>query len=219
MSRPTSEADIVFNRANVALAKSQRLIASWLPPPTPDELARARSEEDLEREDRDTFAPVPQQLGLGAPLPKEFVEGDSNRRELSSNDKLRRKLLGKRSLNPQLKPGGLQNSVGAHRPVTKAANTDPVRRDDDDDDDDDDEEAGRSSLGKSKRRKVETDLGGTEEPDDIARSGKIALDGFAAHDKKLSKPTNYLDQLLAEKSSKKKKKHKKNKAPEVSAVS
>ena len=27
-----SQADIIFNRTNVALARSQRLIASWLPP-------------------------------------------------------------------------------------------------------------------------------------------------------------------------------------------
>ena len=56
----TSEADIIFNRASVALAKSQRLIASWLPPPTSSELANAKSEEEIEREEQEIFTPVPE---------------------------------------------------------------------------------------------------------------------------------------------------------------
>lgn len=59
-ARGPSEAEIIFNKANVALARSQRLIASWLPPRTAEEVANAKSEEDLEREDREMFAPVPE---------------------------------------------------------------------------------------------------------------------------------------------------------------
>lgn len=55
-----SEADIIFSRASVALAKSQRLIASWLPPPTPSELAAAKSEEEIEREEREMFTAAPE---------------------------------------------------------------------------------------------------------------------------------------------------------------
>jgi hypothetical protein len=55
-----SEADIIFNRANVALAKNQRLVASWLPPPTTDELAGAKSQEELDKEEAEMFAPVPE---------------------------------------------------------------------------------------------------------------------------------------------------------------
>ena len=55
-----SEADIIFNRASVALAKSQRLIASWLPPKTPEELANIKSEEELENEEKEIFTPVPE---------------------------------------------------------------------------------------------------------------------------------------------------------------
>lgn len=60
MPKPPSEADIIFNRAAVALAKSQRLIASWLPPPTASELANAKTEEELEREEQEIFTPVPE---------------------------------------------------------------------------------------------------------------------------------------------------------------
>jgi hypothetical protein len=59
-AREPSEADVIFNKASVALARSQRLIASWLPPRTAQELANVKSEEDLEREDREIFAPVPE---------------------------------------------------------------------------------------------------------------------------------------------------------------
>jgi hypothetical protein len=57
-----SEADIVFNRANVALATHQRLVASWLPPRSDAELANAKSQEQLEREEEEMFAPVPELL-------------------------------------------------------------------------------------------------------------------------------------------------------------
>jgi Protein of unknown function (DUF3245) len=60
VSRDLSEADIVFNRASLALARSQRLIASWLPPKTPRELAARKSEEELDREESEGFSPVPE---------------------------------------------------------------------------------------------------------------------------------------------------------------
>lgn len=56
----TSEADIIFNRASVALARSQRLIASWLPPQNPSELANAKSREEVEREEQEIFKPEPE---------------------------------------------------------------------------------------------------------------------------------------------------------------
>lgn len=54
-----SEADLVFNRANVALARSQRLIASWLPE-GPDKLASDKSEEQLRQEEDEVFTPIPE---------------------------------------------------------------------------------------------------------------------------------------------------------------
>lgn len=60
MPTNTTEADIIFNKASVALARSQRLIASWLPPRTAEELANAKSEEEIEREEQEMFSPVPE---------------------------------------------------------------------------------------------------------------------------------------------------------------
>ena len=55
-----AESDIILNRANVALARSQRLVASWLPAQSPDEPGNSKSEEDLQKEEDKIFTPVPE---------------------------------------------------------------------------------------------------------------------------------------------------------------
>lgn len=60
MAPQPSEADIILNRANVALAKSQRLLASWLPPRPEEEFESAKTAEEIEKEDREIFTAVPE---------------------------------------------------------------------------------------------------------------------------------------------------------------
>jgi hypothetical protein len=60
MSLSKTESDVILNRANVALARSQRLVASWLPAQTEDELANVKSEEELQREEDEIFTAVPE---------------------------------------------------------------------------------------------------------------------------------------------------------------
>lgn len=60
MSISKTETDIILNKANVALARSQRLVASWLPPPTDEEKARVKTEEELQREEDEIFTAVPE---------------------------------------------------------------------------------------------------------------------------------------------------------------
>lgn len=60
MTTKPSEADIIFNRANVALAKSQRLVASWLPTRTDAESKNAKTDEQIEKEEQEMFTPVPE---------------------------------------------------------------------------------------------------------------------------------------------------------------
>lgn len=55
-----SEAEIIFNRASLALAKHKQLVASWLPPLSPTELANQKSQAELEKEEEEMFAPVPE---------------------------------------------------------------------------------------------------------------------------------------------------------------
>ena len=54
-----SEADIVFNRANLALARHKKLVASWLPP-LPNEQANQKSADELDKDEEEMFAPVPE---------------------------------------------------------------------------------------------------------------------------------------------------------------
>jgi Protein of unknown function (DUF3245) len=63
-SKEPSEADIISNRINVRHADKLRLIASWLPAPTSEELSSAKTQEELEHEEREMFAPVPELLVL-----------------------------------------------------------------------------------------------------------------------------------------------------------
>ena len=60
MSPEPSEADIIFNRANVALAKAQRLVASWLPLRTEAELQNAKTTEEIDKDEEAMFTPVPE---------------------------------------------------------------------------------------------------------------------------------------------------------------
>ncbi|BCR87068.1 DUF3245 domain-containing protein [Aspergillus chevalieri] len=95
-----SSTEIILNRANVALARSQRLVASWLPPQTTEEQSsNTKSEEELQREEDEIFTAVPETLGVGAPLPSKLPDGSWNRAELDSNDALRRQLLGRNYQN------------------------------------------------------------------------------------------------------------------------
>lgn len=57
-----SEGDILTNRLEVKHAEKRRLIASWFPAPTPEELASTKTQEELEQEEKETFAPVPETL-------------------------------------------------------------------------------------------------------------------------------------------------------------
>lgn len=60
MSLSKSESDVILNRANVALSRSQRLVASWLPQQATEELANPKTDEELQREEDEIFTAVPE---------------------------------------------------------------------------------------------------------------------------------------------------------------
>lgn len=143
-------------------------------------------------------------LGLGAPLPADIKDGDARRQELTSNDKLRRQLLGKNF--QKLQGRGINESKSALGSVQLGSKSRPaaVKREWDSDDED---EAGRSSLGKSKRKKVAATreaAGGGDDEDVRAPDGEEIRRLDASRLPK--KARNYLDEVLAEKSRKKQKK-------------
>ncbi|KAB8231046.1 hypothetical protein ETB97_011137 [Aspergillus alliaceus] len=210
MSLSKAETDIILNKANVALARSQRLVASWLPPKTLDEQTN-KSEEELQREEDEIFTAVPETLGVGAPLPNKAADGSWNRTELGSNDKLRKQLLGKnynkvmseKNVAAGRQPGKDKISSGsgsAMSPSQIAGNA--VY--------DDDEEEGRTSIVRrksTKKRKadpspkvlgpVEADIDGDGEGTALVKQPPSQLKG--------RKATSFLDEILAERSRKRKK--------------
>lgn len=228
MAVSKSESDVILNRANVALARSQRLVASWLPAQTEDELANTKSEEELQREEDEIFTAVPEtyaysglvglrevltftiSLGIGAPLPEKAADGSWNRTELSSNDKLRKQLLGKNydkvmKAAAANKAGGVSSQAGK----TATSTATPAKNEESDDDDD----QGRAAMVGKKKRKIEparsralaeTQKTGQTDGGDESGSAKETL-AQPAPSKGRKKAMTYLDELLAERAKKRKK--------------
>ena len=147
-------------------------------------------------------------LGLGAPLPKDVKDGDFKRQELSSNDRLRKQLLGK----DFAKLYGA--TVGAWKGRLGGANLGskprPMTTSKVDVEEEDDEE-GRSTLGKSKaKKKIPIQQG----PENLEDDSKEVNDHMEASNADPSRPSkrvsSYLDEVLAEKHRKKQKKKKKH---------
>jgi hypothetical protein len=59
MSLSKSESDIILNRANVALSRSQRLVASWLPSQD-DNDEPTKTDSELQQEEDEIFTAVPE---------------------------------------------------------------------------------------------------------------------------------------------------------------
>lgn len=58
-SSTPSEIDIWFNRASLALAKSERIASGLLPPPSESELRNAKTEEQRRKEEQEMFTVAP----------------------------------------------------------------------------------------------------------------------------------------------------------------
>ncbi|KAJ9667961.1 hypothetical protein H2201_001766 [Coniosporium apollinis] len=227
-----SDGDVIFNRASVALARSQRLVASWLSPRTAEESAQAKSEQELEKEDQETFKPVPELLGVGAPLPEEIPDGSFKRSHLSSNDKLRKQLLGKNAVN---RASGSQHTPSKHLTATRESSK-PVKRPYTEDSED--EEEGRASSFKSRRARsnnvspapLRKPPAAQPKDEDVEDSNEDTKgDDLGVRPPKASSPTlsakakrptsSFLDDVLEEKAKKKKKKkHKKDREAATAAT-
>jgi hypothetical protein len=120
------------------LAKRERLIKSWTassarPRPPP------KTQEELDAEDAELFNPTPAGLGLGAPIPKEYLDGDIKRKEIWNNEKLRKLIMGQKAGPQASKPrDGKEKAASAKRGLEEESS---------------DEDEGRSALGKAKKSK------------------------------------------------------------------
>lgn len=142
-------------------------------------------------------------------------DGEVRRENLSSNDKLRKQLLGKDYVK-KLKNGtkaattlGSGQWQGGSKPKPSSV---PTKRAADDDDSED--EGGRSSLGKTVKG-TGTKAGSKTAEEATLEIKQMDGGGSEAETKPLKRPSNYLDEVLAERSLKKRKKSKKRKKAQV----
>lgn len=160
-----SQADIILNRTNVALARSQRLIQSWLPP-KPQAEHQDSPHQPAADEDDDDFRGDSEIGGIGSAAQRAddsgLPEGVFKRRNPGANDKLLDSLLGKKAANAHRKAqaqaksaAGAGAGLGAAQQgaTSKSWTKEPVKKRSAQDSDSDEEEGGRAAAFKSKRSK------------------------------------------------------------------
>ena len=148
---PTSDADVIMNRINVTLARSQRLINSWLPPKPNTEEQTQNGAEDSD----ENFKPMTETGGIGskAAYPDEGLpNGALQRKKLSSNDKLLEQLIGKKAAQARKKSqqGGKNTGGGGHaaaKPLVERSKLEQRREVESEDE----EEGGRAAAFKSRK--------------------------------------------------------------------
>ncbi|KAK3708624.1 hypothetical protein LTR37_011346 [Vermiconidia calcicola] len=222
----TADADVILNRINVALARSQRLVNSWLPPKLEEPDAR----QDTDDED---FRSMTETGGIGSRTAydddQELPDGLApQRKKLGVNDKLLEQILGKKAAQAKRK----ERDAGKGMSASKHAAPKPlVARPKDDHrkgaESDDEEEGGRAATFRSRRPgKVTKEK---ESPRTLSVDESVVIDAGpnAAHERvrdwettsaMASEPDekpakrkagSYLDEVLAQSAKKrKKKKHK-----------
>lgn len=224
MENNVNEADVVINRLNVALARSQKLINSWLPPRSETEhLTTETLDEDEE------FRSMTEQGGIGSKAAYEdegLPDGSFARKKLSSNDKLLEQILGKKAAQAKKKSQDVRKIVSPSKHAAPKSLTTRTKQHDTAEESDEDDEGGRATAFKSKNypkrrtnatRKLPTGTSDMDPVDDAERDAidtrRGAKDSTLPPDNRASKrkPPSYLDELLAQKTKgRKRKKHKLN---------
>ncbi|KAF2872019.1 hypothetical protein BDV95DRAFT_606585 [Massariosphaeria phaeospora] len=224
MSKRNSDGDVLANRVSLMQAKNQKLLASIMGSNTAEHKNELPNEPEADELDEE--AVYPEQVGVGGVVPKDIQDGSFTRRAPTSNDRLLETLIGKKAAKAHI--AAKQAPRQTNNPQKYGTPTRPAIPEESED-----EEEGRAAAFKSKKRKMTTPKPGSAPKDeDIPfrpstngpSNDPIADDSTPAptvetkqeieNDEvtmlKLqrveSKPMSYLDEILAERSSKKKKK-------------
>ena len=220
-SATTGDADVIMNRINVALARSQRLINSWLPPKPANE-----AESNAQDSDED-FKSMTEIGGIGSKAAfadEGLPEGAFQRKKLSSNDKLLEQLLGKKAAQARKKSQEAGKGMGNSRHAAPKPLVSRPKHEESED------EGGRVAAFQSKKRKQKRperagDAEQTTNGFDGDSVGAGDVQGLMQDKKSSSEPderptkkktTSYLDEVLAQKANKKSKNKKKHGRDSVS---
>jgi hypothetical protein len=123
-----------MNGIQLALAKQEALVRSWTAKSSRQEPRKTDAE--LDAEDAALFHNAPPYLGVGAPIPAEYLVSDAER----NNKALRAKLFpGSKGLKGSKPRDEEEKAASAKRALNEESS---------------DEEEGRSSLGKAKKLKT-----------------------------------------------------------------
>ncbi|KAF4552315.1 Hypothetical protein D9617_10g072960 [Elsinoe fawcettii] len=210
MTAPSEDAEVILNRANVSLARSQKVVESWLGPAFG--LQSEASLWDENEDDEEAFKAEPDTLGVGAKAPDDDVGFGLKRRQPTTDDKLLEQIMGKKAAKEHRAKMAAQKASQSQAAVQASGGGKgvklPVA------DVDSEEEQGRASAFRSKgsRKRMRTeespiDAGNADESSIEAKASQRSGGGKASKEKS-SKPLSYLDQILAEKSRKKREKSK-----------
>ena len=127
------EFDTTFNRIQLALAKHENVVKSWTAKSSRKEPTKTQGQ--LEAEDAALFRNEPPYLGVGAPIPANFLVSDAER----NNKSLRAKFFPTKGLKAS-KPRDFEEKAASAKRALKEESSD--------------DEGGRSSLGKAKKIKT-----------------------------------------------------------------
>ncbi|KAI9048070.1 hypothetical protein LZ554_007866 [Drepanopeziza brunnea f. sp. 'monogermtubi'] len=123
------DTNVVLNRLAIAMAKREALISSW---ENSSSRKPQKTQEELDAEDALIFRQQPPRLGVGAPLPAEYLVGEAER----SNKSLRARFFPSKGLKASKARDAEEKAASAKRAQIEESS---------------DEEGGRSSLGRAKK--------------------------------------------------------------------
>ncbi len=123
-------------RIDLALAKRAAIVDSWVEKYDTSRCAPDRTEDEIKAWDAELYNQGPSYLGLGAAIPKEYLDGDGNRAQHAGNAKLRNLMIG--GLKASKKRDEREKEESRKRAKAESS---------------DEDEEGRASMVKSKNAK------------------------------------------------------------------
>jgi hypothetical protein len=138
-SKPREDIKVIQARIDLAFAKHEALVNSWVTKFDTSKCAPDKTAEEIAEWDAELYNPRPVSLGLGYELPKEAQNSGANRKDLKNNEKLRKIMLGRKGGLNIAKPRDAEEKMQSRKRAQQG--------------DSSEDEEGRSSMIKSKKVK------------------------------------------------------------------
>lgn len=151
--------DEIQARIDLALAKRDALVNCWVKNYDTSRCTKDMNADEIRMWDEELYNPKPAHLGLGAAVPKEYLDGDGNRQAHAGNNRLRNLMLG--GQNATKKRDQKEKEESKKRAKTEAS---------------DDEDEGRASMVKSKKaKKIKPEKEAEDKPVEKVNKALLAM--------------------------------------------